>query len=93
MVESKLNIWALAIGFGLASGIFVFAQTLIAFFSGWGSEVAAFYTKFFWGYTVTPEGALVGLMWGFIICFIYGAIVAGFYNFFMSRCPKTEEEE
>jgi hypothetical protein len=40
---------------------------------------------FYYGYSVTPLGSLIGLVWGFVCGAICGAILAWLYNFFGER--------
>ena len=77
----KLN----ALKFGLAAGIFwaiaLFAFTLIAATTGYGtawlqSVIATIYP----GYTVSPVGSVLGLVYGFVDGFAGCFIFAWLYN-------------
>ncbi len=76
----KLNIKAFALACGILWGLGLFALTwwLIAF-EGITNEVTMI-GRLYRGYTISPIGSLLGLLYGFIDAFIGGAILAWLYN-------------
>ena len=44
-----------------------------------------FLDHFYYGYSLTPLGSLIGLAWGFVCGAICGAILAWLYNLFEAR--------
>jgi len=76
----KLNVKALAITSGLLWGIGLFAMTwwLIAFEGV--SDDPTWIGLFYRGYTISPMGSVIGLIWSIPDAFIGGAIFAWVYN-------------
>lgn len=79
-----------AISFGVASGIIwgalIFISTFIALYTGYTKDFLVVMTNVYPGYTITPLGSLVGLIYGFIDLFIGGFLLAWIYN----KIAKTE---
>ena len=76
----KLNIKATAITVGLFFGISLFIVTWwIILFEG-PSNIPTFIGKIYRGYSLTPTGSLIGLLWGLIDGAAGGAIFAWIYN-------------
>ena len=68
---------AFGVAIGLASGLAVAAITLIYVVHGGTPEVNLGLLKaYFWGYTPTPWGILVGFWWGFLAGFVAGWFLA-----------------
>jgi len=81
----KLNVMA----FSLACGLFWAASILLLtwwsiVFDG-ASSAVTFLGKYYLGYTITPIGSLIGLIWAFFDGIISGAIFAWLYNFLTSK--------
>ncbi|MCD8494690.1 MAG: bacteriophage holin [Candidatus Pacebacteria bacterium] len=68
---------------GLAGGIVIgfslFFLTIIASMFGYGVELLDI-LKFYPGYDITPGGAALGFVWGFVDGFIFFALLAWLYN-------------
>jgi hypothetical protein len=81
----KLNTGAFALAFGVwwGGGIFIATWWLIA--RGSDTTAPVLLDHFYYGYSVTPLGSLIGLVWGFVCGAICGAILAWLYNFFGER--------
>ena len=81
----KLNVkgFAFACAFIWGFGMFFLTWWLI-YFEGATGEVTMI-GRLYRGYTVSPIGSLIGLMWGFIDALIGGAIFALIYNWFTGR--------
>lgn len=80
----KLNIGAFALAFGIwwGGGIFIATWWLIIV----GEPSAPMLLDhFYWGYSVTPLGSLVGLIWGLVCGTICGGILAWLYNVLCER--------
>ena len=76
----KLNVKALAITSGLVWGIGLFLLTWwIIFFDGATGEVTII-GRLYRGYSISPGGSVIGLIWGLIDGMIGGAIFAWLYN-------------
>jgi hypothetical protein len=69
--------------FGLASGIFwgftIFVATIWVLIRG-GGETLILLRQFYFGYSVSYEGAFVGLIYGLVDGFVCGWIFAWLYN-------------
>ncbi|RKY11658.1 MAG: hypothetical protein DRP52_05630 [Planctomycetota bacterium] len=85
----KLNVKAFALTCGLIWGVGVL------FLTWWlilleGSEPApCFLNRVYKGYTMTPLGSIIGMVWGFIDAGVGGAIFAWLYNLLSGKCLKT----
>ena len=66
--------WAIVWGFGL----FFLTWWIIAFDGSTGEPM--FIGRLYRGYTISPLGSLIGLVWAFCDGLIGGAIVAWLYN-------------
>ena len=76
----KLNIKVTAVTFGLFIGVSIFIITWwIILFDG-SSDAPTFIGKIYRGYSLTPFGSLIGLLWGLVDGAITGAIFAWVYN-------------
>jgi hypothetical protein len=76
----KLNVKAFAITCGLMWGFGVFALTWwIMAFEGATGEVTII-GKLYRGYSITPLGSLIGLIWALADGFVGGLIFAWLYN-------------
>jgi|ETN07SMinimDraft_1059922.scaffolds.fasta_scaffold110288_2 hypothetical protein len=78
----NLNIKAMAIAFGLVWGISLFVITWCIILLEGSSDTTTFIGKFYIGYSLTPVGSLIGLMWGIIDGAIGGVMFGWLYNRF-----------
>ncbi len=77
----KLNIKAFALACGLLWGLGLFFTTWwIILFEGSSGEITLI-GKLYRGYSITPAGSIIGLIWGLLDGLIGGAIFAWLYNF------------
>lgn len=81
----KLNIAAFALAFGIwwAAGVFIATWWLI--FAGDETATGMLIDRFYFGYSITPLGSLIGLAWAFVCGTVCGAILAWLYNVFCAR--------
>jgi hypothetical protein len=82
----KFNVkaFALTVGIFWALSVFIITWWLIVF---WGASGArTFLGLFYLGYSVSPVGSIIGLIWGFFDGLISGAIFAWLYNLIVDRC-------
>lgn len=76
----KLNIKAFALACGILWGLGLFLLTWwIIAFDGVTHEVTMI-GRLYRGYTISPAGSLLGLLYGFVDAFIGGAVLAWLYN-------------
>lgn len=76
----KLNVKAFALACGLLWGVCLFCITWwIIFFDGQNTG-PLFLGRIYRGYTITPLGSVIGLVWAFVDGVIGGAILAWLYN-------------
>ena len=86
----KLNIKAFAIAAGLVWGFNWFAVTWwIMAFEGATGEITMI-GRLYRGYSITPVGSLIGLVWAFADGLIGGLIFAWVYNLLTAKAQKTE---
>ncbi|RME35057.1 MAG: hypothetical protein D6786_03100 [Gammaproteobacteria bacterium] len=76
----KLDIRAFALACGILWGLGLFLLTWwIIAFDGATGEVTLI-GRLYRGYTISPTGSVVGLVWGFFDGLIGGALFAWLYN-------------
>ena len=81
----KLNVKAFALTCGLVWGIGILAFTWwIIAFEGAARDVT-FLGRIYRGYSVTPLGSVIGLVWGLVDGAIGGVIFAWLYNLIAGR--------
>jgi hypothetical protein len=84
----KLDIRAFALACALVWGVGLFLLTWwIIAFDGSSRELTLI-GQVYRGYTITPAGSVIGLIWGFFDGLIGGAIFAWIYNLFASRAQR-----
>ncbi len=78
----RLDVKALAITCGLVWGLGLFALTwwIIAFDGASGDPT--WVGQIYRGYSVSPAGSVIGLIWGLVDGAIGGAVLAWLYNRF-----------
>ncbi len=81
----KLDVKAFALSCGLLWGIGLFLLTwwIMAFDGAIGD--AALLGRLYRGYSISPAGSFIGLLWGFVDALIGGAIFALLYNLFQQK--------
>jgi hypothetical protein len=81
----KLNVKAFAIAVALVWGLGIFIGTWwIIFLDGASSDMSVL-GHIYRGYTITPIGSVIGMMWGLVDGLIGGAIFAWLYNLISTR--------
>lgn len=87
----KFNVKAYAVTFALWWGLGLFFLTWwIILFEGPSTELT-FLGRVYRGYTITPAGSFVGLIWGLVDGLIGGAIFAWLYNRLTARLAKSPD--
>jgi hypothetical protein len=81
----KLDVKAFAITCAIIWGLGIFALTwwIIAFDGATGERTLI--GLVYRGYTISPLGSLIGLVWGFFDALVGGAIFAWLYNRLVNR--------
>ena len=77
----KLRPVALGVALGSVWGVSLFITTWISYYTGYGRlflEVLA--QSIYPGYTITPLGSFLGLLYGFADGFISAALIGYIYN-------------
>jgi hypothetical protein len=77
----KLRPVALGLSLGIVWGGALFITTWLSYFTGYGRlflETLA--VSIYPGYTISPAGSFIGLLYGFLDLFIMGTIVGWIYN-------------
>ena len=81
----RLNIKGFALTCGLVWGFGLFLLTWwIIAFEGPSAD-PTFIGRVYRGYTLSPTGSFIGLMWALVDGFIGGAVFAWLYNFITGR--------
>jgi hypothetical protein len=76
----KLSIKALSLTSGILWGLTILIATYWVVIGNSGGETLGKLHKFYFGYSVTWLGGIIGLIWGFVDGLICGAIFAWLYN-------------
>jgi hypothetical protein len=85
----KLDVRAFALTCGLLWGFGLFLMTWwIIAFDGTAVD-AGLIGQLYRGYSITPAGSIVGLVWAFVDGLIGGAIFAWLYNLLAARRTGT----
>lgn len=85
----RLNIKAFALACGLiwGFGLFVLTWWIIAFEGATGDVTII--GRLYRGYSISPAGSLIGLVWAFADGLVGGLIFAWLYNFLSAKLTKT----
>lgn len=78
----KLSKKALGIACGIVWGVCVFIATIYVMLKGGGNTLVLL-QQFYWGYSISFGGAILGLIYGFVYGFISGWIFGLLYNAFV----------
>ena len=81
----KLNIRAFALTSGLLWGLWLFLVAWWIIIIEGTSPEPVFLERIYRGYSITPAGSFIGLVWGFIDGVIGGAIFAWLYNIIAAK--------
>ena len=77
----KFRPLALGLSLGIVWGGALFITTWLSFFTGYGKLfLEALAVSLYPGYSISPAGSLVGLLYGFLDLFIMGTILGWVYN-------------
>ncbi len=84
----KLNVRAFSLSAGLiwGSGLFLLTWWII-FFDGITGEPTLI-GRLYRGYSISPVGSIIGLIWAFVDGLIFGAVFAWLYNLVQGQ-PKS----
>ena len=85
----RINKVALGLTLGILWGASVFLATLWIMARG-GGQTLMVLKQFYFGYSVSFLGGLLGLVYGFIDGFIGGWLIALLYNAFAKPAPQAE---
>ena len=86
----KLNIKAFALTCGLIWGLGLFVMAWWLILLEGNNPEPCLLNRLYPGYTMTPVGSLIGMVWGLVDAGIGGAIFAWLYNLMSKKCPKSE---
>jgi len=79
--DMKLKPLALGMAVGIVWGACIFLTTLLSYYTGYGKLfLEALPRSVYPGYTITPTGSFIGLIYGFVDGFVGGTIVGWIYN-------------
>jgi len=80
--HAKLGVISFGLALGAACAVFVFFLGIVAAFFEWGIVLAATLSSFLIGFGPSFVGSIAGAVWAFVVGFIFGLLVAWFYNRF-----------
>ena len=84
----KLDVRAFALTCAIVWGIGLFTATWWIILMDGPSDRATFISSLYRGYSLTPVGSLIGLVWAVVDGLIGGALFAWLYNWFQSRAKS-----
>lgn len=86
----RLSKCSLGFALGLANGLGLMVLALAGLYWNYGLVFIQELTNLYYGYAATLIGSLYGLGWGFLDGFIFGFLVALFYNCCVCWCKKDK---
>jgi len=86
----KLNVKSFALTVGIIWGLCIFLGTWWIIVWDGSSADMTWLGQMYRGYTVTPLGCLIGLVWGFVDGFIVGMVFAWLYNLILPKEKKKK---
>ena len=89
----KLDILAFALAFAVWWGGSVFFLTWWVIAAQGADPGPSLLGSFYFGYTVTPAGSLVGFAWGFVDGLVGGALLALLYNLMLRLTARRRETQ
>ena len=81
----KLNVKAFALAVAVVWGLGIFIGTWWIIFLDGGSSDLTSLGQIYRGYSITPIGSVIGMLWGLVDGLIGGAIFAWLYNLIAAR--------
>jgi len=78
----KLSAKALGLALGIICGLSVFIMTVLSIYTGYLQHWSELLLGVYPYYELTLQGAIAGLVWGFLDGFIGGVVLAWIYNAF-----------
>ena len=76
----KLNVSAFAVTCGILWGLGLFLGTLWIVLIGGATGEVTFIGRVYLGYSISPLGAVIGLVWALVDGLVGGAVFAYLYN-------------
>ena len=76
----KLSPRAVGLAMGILTGLGFFIMTLLALYANYLTHIANLFIQVYPYYEISLQGAVAGLIWGFIDGLIGGLLFAWFYN-------------
>jgi hypothetical protein len=87
----KLNVKALALTSGILCGGGLFLLTWWIIITGGATGETTLIGRVYLGYTISPLGSVIGLIWAFVDGLVGGAIFAWLYNLLAPSISGTKE--
>ena len=88
-MKMKLNPAALGLSLGILWGVILFLTTWLSYFTGYGSLfLRTLAGSIYPGYSISPAGSILGLLYGFADLFITGALAGWLYNRISARLQQ-----
>ena len=89
--DMKINVKAFALATGIWWGIGLFALTWWMILFQGSTNSPTLLGAIYRGYSVSPIGSLIGLVWGFLDGLIGGGLLAWLYNCVAGRLFHTRQ--
>ncbi len=76
----RFDITSAGLAFGIMAALSIIVYSFLAAYTGYGIEAETILESFLPGYTLTIQGAIVGMVWMFTIGYIHGVALAWIYD-------------
>lgn len=87
---ARLSICSFAFAVGITNGLCMMLFAYMGMMHWVGDEMIKLVATMYHGYAPTAIGGLFGLGWGFLDGFIFGGLIAIFYNCIKCCCCKCK---
>lgn len=81
--HATLGVISLGLAIGVTWAIAVSFLAVMAGMFGWGASLAATLQNLYIGFAPNIVGAIAGAVWAFVNGFVFGILIAWFYNHFL----------
>ena len=83
--HNKINAINLGLALGFTCSLLTFVLGILAYLTGWGTDMVNNIGLFYHGYAATLMGSLIGGVYGMLKGFLVGFIASFFYNLLNTR--------
>ena len=85
--KMRLSACGLGASLGVTSALAVLILGIVASSTHWAHAWVNVVSSIYVGFSATPKGIFIGIVWALVEGFVVGFIIAGIYNFVATHCP------